>query len=128
MHIKYLFKIPTTLPPFTWVNINCYINRKAVLFPILNYGRKRNLNCGPLDLQLPAMPSELSTIDKNLNFLFQEFGLKCEKEGSQKTSFNSGSTKEPGLLAWETLMEGIERTDTMRYFFLGSIKQKSDFL
>ena len=38
-----------------------------------------------------------------------EFGLKSDKDS------NSGSNrKERGLLAWETLMEGIERTDTMR--------------
>ena len=41
-----------------------------------------------------------------------EFGLKSDKDS------NSGSNrKERGLLAWETLMEGIERTDTMRCFF-----------
>ncbi len=38
-----------------------------------------------------------------------EFGLKSEKDGG-----TSSSKKERGLLAWDTLLEGIERTDTMR--------------
>lgn len=38
-----------------------------------------------------------------------EFGLKSDRDS------NSSSKKERGLLAWETLMEGIERTDTLRF-------------
>ena len=30
--------IPPTLPQLTWVTNNCHINRKVVLFPILNDG------------------------------------------------------------------------------------------
>ena len=54
--------IPIMLPPFTWVKINHYINCKHVLFPILNDGPQWGLNCEPLDLQSPALPSELSAI------------------------------------------------------------------
>ena len=36
--------IATMLPRFTWVKYICHINRKVVLFPILNFGRLRGLN------------------------------------------------------------------------------------
>ena len=61
--------IPTTLPPFTWVTINCYINCKVVLFPIPNAGPQRGLNHGLLDPQSPALLSELSAADFVINFL-----------------------------------------------------------
>ena len=38
VHLNYLFIDTYNAAPFTWVSINCYINRKVVLFPILNYG------------------------------------------------------------------------------------------
>ena len=50
--------IPAMLPPFTWVTMNHYINRKVVLFTILNDGPQWGLSHGPLDPQSPALPSE----------------------------------------------------------------------
>ena len=55
--------IPTTLPSFTWITINCHISPKVVLFPILNSRPWQGLNHEPSDLQSPALPSELSAID-----------------------------------------------------------------
>ena len=60
------------LPPFTWVTINSYIKRKAVLFPILNDGHYRGLNRGPLDPQSPALPSELSAADNVRTYLLTD--------------------------------------------------------
>ena len=54
------------LPPLTWVKINCYINHKVVLVPILNDGPKWGLNHGPSVQQSPAPPSELSVIDSKM--------------------------------------------------------------
>ena len=57
-----------------------YINRKVVLFPILNYGPWWDLNFGSLDLQSPgaqspALPSELLAI----NYDFSLFLVDKEK-------------------------------------------------
>ena len=63
VRLNYLFLIPATLLSFTLIMIKYYINRKAVLFPILNDGPWQDLNRGHLDTLSPALPSELSAID-----------------------------------------------------------------
>ena len=58
------------LPPFAWVTINCYINRKVVIFPILNDAPEQVLNRGPLVPFSPALPSELTASEKfSLSFI-----------------------------------------------------------
>ena len=86
--------IPTTLPSFTWITINCHISPKVVLFPILIGRPWQGLNHKPSDLQSPALPSELSAIDQlcivsNVKSLVQfvNFNITFYNLASQMTMF-----------------------------------------